>query len=247
METVEEELNEVIEAEESNSGEDSGFVMPEKFKGKSAEEIAQSNLELERKLGLQGNELGDLRKLTDQYIHQELSKREDPKENDSPVEFDDLVENPKEVISSVVKKELESVNQKFDQMTALQRHEKFLTDNPDFQEIDASQEFYNWANASPYRARQLMAANSGDYDAADEVLQSYRDQVKGMQEAAKQGEKVKRDSALKDASTETAGTGVTSDKIYKRTDLIRLQMSDPEKYWAMQDEIHQAYAEGRVK
>ena len=239
-EVAENELEESVEAEEVSS-------IPEKFQGKSAEEIAESYSELEKEMGRKNNEVGELRKLTDQYIHQELSRREDPKESDSSIEVDDLLENPTEVISSVVKKQLDSVNQRFDQMNTQQRQEKFAADNPDYMDIGNSQEFKNWAGASPYRTKQFNAANEGDFDAADEILQGYRDQVLSIQEAAKKGEKVKRDKALNDASSETAGTGETSGKIFKRAELMKLQMTNPDKYWAMTEEIHQAYAEGRVK
>jgi len=36
-------------------------------------------------------------------------------------------------------------------------------------------------------------------------------------------------------------------KIYRRADLINLQVSDPNRYASLADEIHSAYAEGRVK
>ena len=38
-----------------------------------------------------------------------------------------------------------------------------------------------------------------------------------------------------------------SKPVYRRTDLIRLRMQDPERYNNMQDDIMQAYNEGRVK
>ena len=111
--------------------------IPEKFQGKTPEEIAQSYLELEKELGRKANEVGELRKLTDQYIHQELTRRqvEDPKESDSKIEFDDLVESPDEVLNKLVDKRVKQYDEKLTQLTQQQQLERFLRENPDFQEI----------------------------------------------------------------------------------------------------------------
>ena len=226
------------------------FSMPEKFTGKSAEEVAQSYKELESELGRKNNEVGELRKLTDQYIHQELSRRtsSDPtKESEPSIEFDDLVEDPNKVVGNVVDNRMKSVNERMDQMEQTNKVDAFKLANPDYEELAASQEFYNWSSASPYRQRQLEAAQNGDRDAAGDILQGYREQSSAMQKAQKTGEKVKRDTALKDASTESSGTGASSGKMWTRAELMKLQINDPDKYWAMTDEIHKAYAEGRVK
>jgi hypothetical protein len=248
---VEEELmDEVDETEAESPQEDEDtFTLPDKFQNKSAEEIAKSYTELEKELGRKNNEVGELRKLTDQYIHQELARRtvDDPKESEPSIGFDELVDDPDKVLGSVVDRKLKRVDERFERYEAQIRAEKFMQNNPDYLEIGQSQEFLNWANASPYRARQFNLANAGDFDAAEDLLGIYRDQVKSLQKAAKQGEKVKRDKALSDATVETAGSGETSGKTFKRADLMKLRMQDPEKYWAMADEIQKAYAEGRVR
>ena len=229
------------------------FSMPEKFTGKSAEEIAQSYIELEKTAGRSANEIGELRKLTDQYIHQELTRgtKSDPvKESEPSLEFDDFIEDPGTAINSAVDRRLKEVNERFDKQDAQRSAEKFAADNPDYQEISASQEFYSWANATPYRVRQLQAAQAGDYDAAGDILQGYRDHnqsASDLTEAAKVGEEVKREKALKDASTETAGTGATSGKVYKKSELRKMYMYDQAEYERQLPEIEKAYREGRVK
>ena len=238
--------------EELAATSDDSFSMPEKFHDKSAEEVAQSYAELEKELGRKNNEVGELRKLTDQYIHQELSRRtseEDPKQESTPsIEFDDLVENPDKVLNDVVDKRLAEVNRRFEEQDSTRRAEKFMMDNPDYGDISQSQEFYNWTNASPYRMRQLQAAQAGDYEAAGDILQGYREQTGALQEAAKKGEKVKRDKALKDASTETSGTGEASGKVWTKKELRSLLITDPDRYYgSLSEEINKAYAEGRVK
>jgi hypothetical protein len=52
---------------------------------------------------------------------------------------------------------------------------------------------------------------------------------------------------MKAAAVDTGGTGESGKKIYRRADLIRLKMTDPNRYDALSDEIMAAYQEGRVK
>ena len=53
--------------------------------------------------------------------------------------------------------------------------------------------------------------------------------------------------AMKAATVDVGGSGETSRKVYRRADLIKLRMTDPDRYMALQDEIMSAYAQGRVK
>jgi hypothetical protein len=53
--------------------------------------------------------------------------------------------------------------------------------------------------------------------------------------------------ALKAAAVDVGGSGESSKKVYRRADLIRLKMTDPSRYEALQPEIMAAYAENRVK
>ena len=249
-EIVDEVVGDVESGEtEAPDVESPSFEIPEKFQGKSPEEIVQSYQELEKELGRKANEVGELRRLTDEYIHQELTRRqiEDPKESDSKVEFDDLVENPDEVLNKLVDKRVKQYDEKLSQLTQQQKLERFLNNNPDFQEISTSPEFTNWAQATTYRQRQFQQANNFDFDAAEELLSQYRDTVKGLGKAQKQGQASKRDAALKAASSESAGTGQTPKKMWSRAELMKLRNTDPDSYWANQDEIMQAYAEGRVR
>jgi hypothetical protein len=71
------------------------------------------------------------------------------------------------------------------------------------------------------------------------------DKTKEVQEQESQ----KREKALRQTTSETRSSGdsVGGKKIYRRSDLINLQVTDPNRYDALADEIQSAYAEGRVK
>jgi len=63
-------------------------------------------------------------------------------------------------------------------------------------------------------------------------------------------ERQSRSSQVKAASTGSAqGSANTrvGGKVYRRSDLIKLMVSDPSRYEALSDEILRAYSEGRVK
>jgi len=93
----------------------------------------------------------------------------------------------------------------------------------------------------------MQADQQFDYDAATELLSTWNDRqatVKNTVEAEKQSRK----NAVKEASTgNIRGTGETSKKIYRRSDIIKLMKTDPDRYQALSDEIMTAYREGRVK
>jgi hypothetical protein len=52
---------------------------------------------------------------------------------------------------------------------------------------------------------------------------------------------------LKAVAVDVGGSGESSKKIYRRADLIQLQLKDPERYAALSEEIMQAYMEKRVR
>ena len=126
--------------------------------------------------------------------------------------------------------------------TALQKK------HPDFAEVVQDGEFINWIKGSPYRLNMYAQADSNfDYGAADELLSTFK-QIRGVktQQTRSEGTEVLKQN-MRIASVDTGGTGETSRKSYRRADLIRLRMTDPARYEALEPEIRQAYAEGRVK
>jgi hypothetical protein len=52
---------------------------------------------------------------------------------------------------------------------------------------------------------------------------------------------------MRAAQVDVGGTGESSKRVYRRADLIRLKMTEPDRYDALSGEIMQAYADGRVK
>ena len=120
--------------------------------------------------------------------------------------------------------------------------------HPDFDEIAKDQNFADWVKSSPVRLKLFEQADAGyDFDSANELLSTYK-QIKGIKAKQNQvAQESNRQVSLKAAAVDVGGSGESSKRVYRSTDLIRLKMRDPDRYEALQDEILQAYAEGRVK
>ena len=225
--------------------------VPEKYRGKSVAEIAKMHEEAEKLIGRQANEVGELRKLTDEILKQQLANGKPQQQEEAPeVDFwsdpdqylNKKLENHPDIIQA------KEVQRQMRQQSIQQQMEKA---HPGYLEIVQSQDFYDWAHASKVRSALFNAANIDyDFDAASELVSTYK-LLKGKEaEAGKQAaEQLKdnRSKQLKAAAVDAGSGNETSRKVYRRADLIRLKMTDPARYEALSDEIMAAYAEGRVK
>ena len=224
--------------------------LPEKYKGKTAAEIAKMHEEAEKLIGRQANEVGELRKLTDEILKHQLASKPKEEEQSQDVDFwsdpDTYLNKKLETHPDILAARQLQLQTKMQQTAAL-----LQKNHPDFQEIATSQDFQDWIAKSKVRTELYVRADKDfDYDSADELLSSYK-AIKGVkQEVAQQQVKDladNRNKQLKAASVDSGGGNETSRKIYRRTDLIRLRMQDPQRYEALGDEIMLAYKEGRVK
>ncbi len=82
-------INEVQEAVEEQPTEapPPEDDLPEKYRGKTAAELARMHQEAEKLLGRQSSEVGELRKVVDSYIQTQLSQQQ---QQEAPQEDDDV-------------------------------------------------------------------------------------------------------------------------------------------------------------
>ena len=245
---TEEEVNQIQEepqVEETPQEEE----IPEKYQGKSTAEIVRMHQEAEKLLGRQSSEVGELRSVVDNYIQTQLDNNtpatQEPEEDiDFFSDHDKAVERAIKNHPSI--KAAEAQTQQYKQQTAQshlqQRH-------PDMQEILQDGKFVEWIKGSKIRTQLFAQADTQyDYEAADELFTTWkeRQQVVGQTVA---NEKASRKTAVKNASAGNAkGSGeAASRKVYRRSDIIKLMQTDPDRYLSLSDEIMQAYQEGRVR
>ncbi len=222
--------------------------IPDKYKGKSLEEIVTMHQEAERLIGRQAQEVGEVRRLADQLLKQQLSaKQPEPTKEETELDF---FEDPKQAVRKAVEShpDVLAAKQAAAQMRQLQTQAALAKKHPDFAEVVRDGEFIEWVKASPMRLNMYALADAQyDYNAADELLSTFKQIRTAKTQQVTETAKTERTQSLKAAAVDTGGTGESSKKVYRRADLIRLKMTDPNRYEALQSEIMQAYSEGRVK
>ena len=222
--------------------------LPEKYRDKSVDEIVRMHQEAEKLIGKQAQEVGEVRRLADELIKQNLvSKQQQTKQEEPEVDF---FENPQKAIQRTVDNhpDVQAARQATLEMRKVQVQQRLAQEHPDFGDIAKDQEFANWVKSSPVRLKLFQEADAGyDFDSANELISTYKQlrTVKSRQ-VSEEGEATRKQN-LKAVGVDVGGSGESSKKIYRRADLIQLQLKDPERYAALSDEIMQAYIEKRVR
>jgi hypothetical protein len=222
--------------------------IPDKYRGKELSDIIKMHQEAEKLIGKQAQEVGEVRKLADELIKQNLAGKSQPiKEEEPEVDF---FENPQAAVRKTVDNhpDVLAARQAGQEFKKMQIQQKLAAEHPDFVQIAQDPDFANWVKSSPIRIGLYAKADGEfDYDSANELLSTYK-QLRGVKakQTSDAGE-TQRKSNLKAATVDVGGSGESGKRVYRRADLIRLKMTDPNRYDALSDEIMQAYQEGRVK
>tara|TARA_R100001510_G_scaffold36863_1_gene33283 strand:+ start:4749 stop:5546 length:798 start_codon:yes stop_codon:yes gene_type:complete len=225
--------------------------IPEKYQGKSVEELVQMHQELEKFSGKQSTEVGELRSVVDGYIQTQLAEQQQAPVQQQEDEDVDFFVDPKTAVSRAIDnhpkiKQAEAYTQQYKQQATLAQ---LKSSHPEMDQILQDPKFAEWIKGSKVRTKLFVQADQAyDYDAAHELFSLWKERSQVVQQTA-QAEKAARKNAVRSANTGNArGTSEGSRrKVYRRADIIKLMKTDPERYNAMSDEILKAYAEGRVK
>jgi hypothetical protein len=221
--------------------------IPEKYKGKSVKDIVRMHQEAEKALGKQGSEVGELRRIVDDFV-----KAQTVSQQQAPVEEEvDFFSDPNKAVAKAIEQhpKVKQAEQFADHMKKAEALAILKQTHPDFGEIINDSNFADWIGKSRVRQELFSRADRMyDYEAANELLSTWKErkQVMGQTEVV---EKMQRKQAVKSASTgATKGSGETaSKKTYRRADIIELMRTNPDRYQQLADEIMVAYAEGRVR
>ena len=241
---------EVVETQQKEAEQQSvvadSFDLPDKYRGKNVADIVKMHQEAEKLIERQGREVGEVRKLADELIKSQLTPKREVVETPKEVDF---FENPQEAIRQQIENNprVQAAEQYARQAQMEQARQQFVQMHPDAQQIVQDEGFRNWVSASRVRQQLFSQADKYDIDAANELLSTYKELKAVRQQKVKEVDNTVRDQTLKAVAVETGGSGESSKKVFRRADLIRLKMRDPAKYEAMQDDIMEAYSQGRVK
>jgi len=229
--------------------------LPEKYRGKSLEDVAKMHQELEKLNSRQAQEVGEVRKLADELLKRQLEEKkavETPKEEETEVDY---FSDPVNAVNQAVEKHpaIAEAREQAQSIKQQQVTQRLNQEFPNLNQITQDPKFFEWIKASPVRTRLFTEAHSQfDYESAVELLSTWnmmnpsQPQETSSPELVAESKKGTQQS-LKTAAVDTGSPAPSSRKTYRRADLINLRLRDPARYEAMSDEIMAAYAEGRVK
>ena len=245
---------EAVEKESGNAEAQPEYEIPVKYEGKSLQEVIEMHQNVEQAFGKQGSEVGEQRKLIQSLLeaqNKSNSTVEEPQED--AVSFEDaFYADPAKAVNSAIENHPDVLKAREQQAQQAQQQQLSVLEKayPDWQKRVADKQFQNWVGASEVRKDIFRKADS-EYrpDFAIELFDMYDkiNMVEKTKEVQKQ-EKAKSKKALRQTVSETRSTqSVGGKKMYRRADLINLQVTDPRRYESLADEIQLAYQEGRVK
>tara|TARA_R110000824_G_scaffold74775_2_gene189965 strand:- start:1553 stop:2347 length:795 start_codon:yes stop_codon:yes gene_type:complete len=247
-ETIENEVQEiqqqVVEQPQSEP------AVPEKYQGKSLGQVVQMHQEAEKLLGRQSSEVGELRKVVDDYISTQ-SPQPAPQQYVEPEDDIDYFTDPQAAVNRAIDnhpkiREAQEYSAQYKKQTSLAT---LTNKHPDMQGILKDPKFAEWIQASKVRTKLFVDADQGyDAEAADELFSLWKERKTVAQQTVKV-EKQARKQQIKAANTGNARGSAEGSrkKVYRRADIIKLMRTDPERYQALSEEILRAYSEGRVK
>ena len=228
-------------------------LLPDKYKNKSVEDIVKMHQEAEKLIGRQAQEVSEVRKLADELLKRQLTPSATPEIEQNAPEVD-FFENPQVAVKKAIENDpaVQEAKQMALELKRMKTAQQLASKHPDFGQIAQDTGFQDWVKGSKVRLGLYAKADAEfDFEAADELLSTYKElrQVKTSKESAavQEAGKQQKAQAMKAAAVDISGSGESSKKVYRRADLIRLKMTDPMRYEALQPEIMSAYAEGRVK
>ena len=248
VDAIENEADEIQQEEVEQPQEEPS--LPEKYQGKSLEDVVQMHQEAEKLLGRQSSEVGELRKVVDDYISQSITTTA-PQQYVEPEDDIDYFTDPQAAVNRAIEnhpkiREAEQYTAEYKKQSSLAA---LQSRHPDMQNILSDNSFAEWIKASKIRTQLFVQADQQyDADAADELFTLWKDRKTVAQQTANV-EKQARKQSLKAANTGNARGSAEGSrkKVYRRADIIKLMRTDPDRYQALSDEIMAAYAEGRVK
>ena len=256
VDNVENEASEIQQPEEEveqpqySEEEDTEDDIPERYRGKSLKDVVQMHQEVEKVMSRHSTEVGELRKVVDEYINTQPQSA--PQQRNVEPESDiDYFTDPQAAVYRAIEnhpkiKEAEQYTANYKRQSALA---ELNNRHPDMNNILNDPKFADWIKSSKIRTQLFVQADQQyDAEAANELFNLWKERKTVAQQTANV-EKQVRKQQLRAANTGNAkGSGEkTREKTYRRADIIKLMKNDPDRYQALSEEIMTAYAEGRVK
>jgi hypothetical protein len=251
---------EIQEAAEAQVERNIPESVANRFAGKSVDEVLESYAALESKLGSQGEEIGQLRRMQEQMVELQIQQARQPQVADTaepvePITANDLYDDPDEAIGRVVetkaKSQLEPIQRELAELRLERTKARLESQFPSWESEVRSSEFLDWVKESSFRSRMAQEADRGDIEVATDLLSDWYAKKGANQEQERQEI---RNQQLEDASlVESSPAPLQSEPGFKKADLQdmrgRAHQGDVKaRDWLNENSeaIRLAYAEGRV-
>jgi hypothetical protein len=203
---IDEEPNELEAVEQQQRPE-----LPEKYRDKSLDEVVRMHQEAEKLIGKQAQEVGEVRKLADELIRQNLTnKQQQIKDVEPEVDF---FENPQKAVQKTVDShpDIIAARQATLELKRSQIQQRLAQEHPDFGDIAKNEDFANWVKSSPVRIDLFKKADAEfDYDSANELLSTYKELRAVKQKQSSDAGEATRKQNLKAAGVDVGGSGESS-------------------------------------
>lgn len=235
-----------------------GLEVPEKYRGKSINEVIAMHMEAEKDRSRLGNEVGTLRSMADQLLGLQQEKLKATREQRKPLTADDIINSPEEALERAIveNSEVVATKQELKKLRTEVAQTKFEKAFPNYQKDLEDPEFAEWVKGNKVRVALGVAANSGDYEAASSLWGLWEERRADVADIKTKKKELTR-KAEKMGTLEGSGTsGTESEKILSRLELMELNRKanagDPaaKAKWndpAFQAERLRAYAEKRIR
>ena len=250
---IQEEVTEVTEEVQAEETQQPEYEIPDKYAGKSMQEVIEMHQNVEKVMSKQSNEVGEQRKLIQSLIDAQNKATDTAPPEETVTQEDNFFTDPVKAVNQAIENHPDVIKAREERVGNVQTHNLAALDKayPDWQETVQDSSFQKFIGDSPTRVEMLRKAET-EYraDLAIELFDWYTQTAmseKTQEAKAEEKTKIQKDMRKTSSETRSSGDSVGGKKIYRRADLINLQVSDPNRYASLADEIHSAYAEGRVK
>lgn len=253
LKQAQDELDKELEDTKKTSGE-----IPDKYRGKSLEEVIAIAENMEKRASRLGHEVGQLRQLRTQVELGTPTKKPEKKE----VNVDALLENPEQAVETIVSQssQVRELKDQVERISNDTAKREFEHNFPDYASDLQNDEFIEWALKNPVRRVLAQAADKYDFSAASELWSMWQERNELVAEANKQKaeqRKQEKDKRLKDGTLES-GTGNSTEtkKVFSRRDIrdikTRALQGDPKAMDIVNDpewnaQVMQAYVDKRAR
>ena len=248
VKALEEETKELTE-QAAEIHEDNSEEIPEKYRNKTVKELVDMHQNAEKAIGKQGGEVGELRKMVDDYIQAQVP--EQPKEQEQQNEDIDFFTAPEKAVETAIDRHpaIKAAKKATEDMQLETARNHIITKHPNIRETLTDPKFAEWVKGSQYRQKQFIQAETRfDLDAVDELMTGWSERQSFVDNTVATEKNARKDS-VREASTGStqSSQGGSRKPIFRRADIIKLITNDPDRYEALYPEIAQAYIDGRVK